>query len=177
MDELPKHSRPILIREPDFIFLDGKSLRLFRDDSNKLRLTIDENRSYPDVKVVRAFPLSDPSHYIAFMNHADKVIGMVKDLEALDEQSQALARSSLNRHYFRPVIKRIVEMKEEYGAVYFDVDTEVGRREFVTKGIRDSLQDLGDGLLALADVDGNRFFIKDWTQMDQRSRRFLERII
>jgi len=174
-----KRSRTTLIteREPHFEFLDPATLRLFRDDSGRLRLTIRGDRSYLEVKVVRAFPLFDPDHCLGLLDGNDRVIGIVLDPEKLDEGSKKLADDSLRRHYFTPIIHRIRRMKQEFGAVYCDVDTDHGKRHFVCKGLRDALEDLGDGELILSDVDGNRYRVVDWPALDARSRRFLERVV
>ena len=164
-------------REPDYEFLDPETLRFFRDDSGRLRLTIQDDRSYLDVKVVRAFPLFDPDHYTGLLNGKDHVIGIVVDPAELDEGSKTLADESLRRHYFTPIIRRIRRMKQEFGAVYCDVDTDHGQRHFVCKGLRDALEDLGNGELILSDVDGNRYRVIDWRALDARSRRFLEQVV
>ena len=170
-------SRPIVTKEPDYDFLAPRSIRLFRDDSGRLRMTIQDDRSYPDVKVVRAFPLSEPYRYIAFLNEKDQVIGLVEDIDDLDQTSQQLALQSLQRHYFTPIIYRINKLKEEFGAVYCNVETDQGTREFVAKGMRDNLQELGDGRILLTDVDGGRYCVQDWRKLDLKSRRLLERLI
>jgi hypothetical protein len=165
------------LREPDYDFLDPSKVFLFRDDSGRLRLTIEEDRSYLEAKVVRAFPLSDPDHYFAFLMGNDKVIGIVADAAELKPESRQLACDEVGRRYFSPRIKRIYSLKEEYGAFYFDVDTESGKREFVVKGIRDAVVDLGNGEVLIMDVDGNRYKISNWNDMDDKSRRLLEQVI
>ena len=47
----------------------------------------------------------------------------------------------------------------------------------MARGIRDGIEDLGDGSLLLPDVDGNRYRIADWRHLDPKSRRLLERVI
>ena len=77
-------------REPDFELLDAARLRLFEDGSGWLRLTLDGDRTYLGVKVVRAFPHSDPDHYLGLLDARDKdqVIGLVVDPAQLDDGSR-----------------------------------------------------------------------------------------
>ena len=89
-------------REPHFPDLFPGEVRLFRDASNRLRLTVEGQRSYLDVKVVRAFPLSDPDGYIGFLDGKDKLIGLIREPDALDAESLALARKDMHRRYFTP---------------------------------------------------------------------------
>ena len=164
-------------KEPEYELLEPGRLRLFRDRTQRLRLTINGDRSYLDVKVVRAFPLSLPERYIGFLDGKDRVIGLLVDPAQMDAESQRAAAQALQRHYFVPTITRIHAMREEFGAIYCDVSTNYGRRRFVAKGIRDAIEDLGEGQFLIPDVDGNRYRVADWRDMDARSRRLLERVL
>jgi hypothetical protein len=166
-----------LAREPHYGRLDPARVRLFDDGSGRLRMTVDNARSYIDVKVVRAFPFSEPDRYIGYLDGLGKSIGFVVDPAGLDPESARLTAEALRVHYFIPVIKAIDSLREEYGAVYFDVQTDCGPRHFVATGLRDAVIDLGGGELLVADVDGNRYRIHDWTRLDARSRSFLERVV
>jgi len=44
--------------------IDPKHVHFFRDQDGVLKMTAEGDRSFLRVKVSRAFPLSDPSHYI-----------------------------------------------------------------------------------------------------------------
>jgi len=170
-------SRLDLAREPHFDSLEPASMRLFEDDSGRLRLTIEGKRSYTDVKVVRAFPFSDRDHFIAFLDGRDRVIALVTDPQDMTPESRDAALKALERRYFIPTIQHVLSLKEEFGAVYLDVETDRGRRQLVAKGLRDAIVDLGAGELLITDVDGNRYRIDDWRRLDLRSRRFLETVV
>jgi hypothetical protein len=171
--------RPDSLKEPYYESWDAGKLQLFRDATGRLRLTVEGDRSFLEVKVVRVFPLTDPDHYMAFLDAKgrDKIIGVVVDPDELDGDSRAAAHRSLGRHYFVPTITRIHSMTEEFGAIYCDVETDRGPRQFVGKGLRDAIEHLGDGELMIPDVDGNRYHVADWRGLDARSRRLLERVV
>ncbi|MBN1341689.1 MAG: DUF1854 domain-containing protein [Phycisphaerae bacterium] len=162
--------------EPDFDFLPEDRVRFFTDQTRWLRMTIGNDRTYLGVKVVRAFPYSDPDRYLGVLDARDndKVIGLIAQPERLDPDSRRLADGALTEHYFIPVITRVNDMREEYGAFYFDVQTDRGRREFVAKGVRDATEELEDGSLLIPDVDGNRYRILDLERLDPKSRGLLE---
>jgi len=166
-------------REPDFEFLDPTLVRLSDDGAGRLRLMVADNRCYLDVKVVRAFPLSMAHSFYGLLDGAgkDRVIGLIVSPDELDPDSRALAEASLQRHYFMPTITKIHSLKEEFGAVYFDVDTDRGRRHFVARGIRDATEESAGGELRLKDADGNRFRVVDWRTLDAKSRRLLGEVI
>ena len=164
-------------KEPDFECLDPKRIRLFRSRRGWPNLEVEDDRCYLDVRVVRAFPLSDPERYYGFLNAKDKIIGVIPDPSCLDPGSRKIAEEELTRRYFTPIIKRFIRMREEHGVVYSDVETNLGSRQFVVKGIRDSILDLGDGRVLINDVEGNRYMVKNWSGLDSRSRRMLERVL
>ena len=155
------------------------TLRLFHDDSGRLRLTVKGDRCYLDVKVVRAFPMTDPDGSVALLDacHRDMVIGPLVRLDELNADSREAALESLGRRYFIPTITRVVSLTEEFGAVYCEVETDRGPRHFVVRGARDALEEQGDGELLMPDVDGNRYRVPDLETLGPRSRRLLERIV
>ncbi len=177
MDNTTPASPTAPVREPFYPQLAPAGVRLFRDETGRLRLTIEGDRSFVEAKVVRVFPLSDPDHYLGFLDGKDRVIGVVVEPEGLDEETRRTAERELRRRYFTPTITRVYEAREEFGSVYCDVDTDHGRRQFVAQAWRDTLEELGDGRLLVTDVDGNRYLISHWERLDPRSRRLLERLV
>ena len=157
--------------------LDPKRVRLFREPPWALRLTLLEDRSYPKVKVVRAFPLSHPDQYIAFLDVKDEEIGTIKDPEALDETSQKILREELGKRYLGAVIRSIRSVRNEFGTSYWDVDTNRGRRDFVVKNVLENVLWLGERRLLFVDVDGNRFEIPDVKRLDKRSLALLNTVL
>jgi hypothetical protein len=155
------------------------ALRLFHDDSGRLRLTVGDDRCYLDVKVARAFPMSDPDGYVALLDgvNRDMVIGPLVRLAELDDASRQAALESLGRRYCIPTIKRIVDLTEEFGAVYCDVLTDRGPRQFVVRGAHDAFEEEGESGLIIPDVDGNRYRVEDLDRLDARSRRLLEGLV
>ena len=164
-------------REPHFPNATPDGFRIFQDGTGRLRMTVEGERSYLDVKVSRAFPFSMPDSFFAFLDGADKVILMVERLDQLDAASRALAEDALRRQYFIPVIEDVISLREEFGVVYVEVDTDCGRKQLVATGLRDAIVDLGEGELLIADVDGNRFRIPDWRKLNAKSRKFLDRVV
>lgn len=163
--------------EPDYDILEPAKLSLFRDKTGKVRATVAEDRSFLDVRVVRCFPQTNPDRFWALTDRQSRVIGIVQDPDRLDNVSRNAAEDALRHQYFLPVITAVYALKEEFGAIYFDVDTDRGRRSFVAKGVRDAVEERDDGEIVLVDVDENRYVIPDWTRLDPRSRKHIERIV
>src|SRR5689334_22350471 len=97
------------------------------------RLTVDGDRSRQGISVSRAFPISDPDHYIGLLDSEGHDLGMIKEPSELDEESRTVVFEELDLRYFVPVIQQVQKVKEEFGSVYWTVDTSRGPREFVVR--------------------------------------------
>jgi len=75
------------------------------------------------------------------------------------------------------VVHHIQDIKEEFGIVTWDVQTDRGPRRYIVRGLRDNVHEQSDFRLMVTDVDGNRFEIPDYTVLDARSRAKLELIL
>ena len=63
----------------------------------------------------------------------------------------------LERRYFTPKVEKVLSVKEEYGMVTWEVQTNRGTHQFIVRNIRDNTFPLGPNRLLMIDVDGNRF--------------------
>lgn len=171
-----KHTpTPITVTHPENV--DLAKVRLFREPPWRLRLTIDEDRSYTRVKIVRAAPLSHPTRYISLLDAKDEEVCMIPDMKELDDQMRALVQEELDRRYLTATIERVVSIRNEFGTSYWDVQTDRGEREFVVQNVAENAQWLGDHRLLLVDVDGNRFEIPDLNRLDKKSLGQVEMVL
>jgi hypothetical protein len=157
----------------DLILLAPESTRLFYH-GGILRLTLPD-RSYVSARVYRAFPVSDPDHYSGLTDGAGKEIGIIADPSRLDETSRTAAETELDKRYFVPVVTRVVDIRDDFGATIFEVETNRGQHRYVVRGIRDNIVELSHRRLLVTDVDGNRFEIADLNALDPRSQNVLLR--
>lgn len=177
-NEQPKAEHVVTpIQTPPPECVNPKDIRLFREPAWKLRLTIQGDRSYLMVRVVRAAPLSQPSRYICFLDEKNEVIWTVEDPSVLDAESRRILKEELNQRYLTTVIQAIDSLKNEFGVSYWDVQTNRGNREFVVRNVSESAQWIAERRLLLIDVDGNRFEIPDLDALDKRSLSLIEMLI
>lgn len=152
---------------------DAKGIRLSRAAGGGLLLTLSSGRSFVDVQVVRAAPLSDPDRYICFLDSGGQEICMVRDLSELASQDRLLAEEELRARYITSVILRIISVRREAGTLYWETETDRGLRELVVQNTDENVRWLAEGRLLLIDVDGNRFAVPYIRGLDQRSARIL----
>ena len=166
---------PIRVTHPENV--DVKSVRLFREPAWTLRLTIENDRSYTRVKIVRAAPLSHPHKYISLLDIKDEEVCMIPALSDLDEDMQAIVTEELDRRYLTSIVQKVNSVRNEFGTSYWEVSTDRGEREFVVQNVSENAQWLGDHRLLLLDVDGNRFEIVDLNALDKKSAGYVELVL
>ena len=149
-------------------FLDPKRIRIFHL-AGLTRCTIEGERSVVRVQVARAFPLSDTDHLIALLDGNGRDVGIVVFPKKLDEESQCTIDADLAIRYFLPVVTSILSVKEEFGTVYWTLDTDRGVHDVVARHLRDNLMELPGGRVIITDVEGNRFEFPDIATLDPRS--------
>ncbi len=159
-------------KEPTVDFLKPQRLRFHRN-CLVLRLTIEGVCSYPNVSVLRSFPLSHPDRYLSIRDGEGNEIGVLADPTPLDDDSRKLVMNELERRYLVPVVRSVISVKEWFGTVEWCVDTNRGKRTFTTRNLRENTVQPSPGRYLLSDVDGNRFDIKDLSALDRKSQSLL----
>lgn len=160
--------------------LDPKKIRLRKNEFNMLKLEMEGcegNGKAPVVEAAMGFPLTSSSNFISLIEvkdgKKDKEIGIIEDIKKLDSKSRKLLKEELKRVYFMPKITKINRMKENHGIMNFDVETDKGRRSFETR-YREDIRRLPGGRVVITDADGNRYDIKDYRKLDDRSVNYID---
>ncbi len=154
--------------------LDPKQIRVFKA-LGVTRLTLLDDRSWIKVSVARAFPLSDPDHYLGFLDGSGKDVGLLIDPDPVDADSRKVMDEELEKRYFVPVVERVISVKEEFGTVYWVVETDRGEKDIIARNLRDNVMELSNTRVILTDVDGNRFEFPDLTKLDNKSQSIILR--
>ncbi len=68
-----------------------KKLRFFTHGAT-LRLTVEEDRSYLKVSVLRAFPLSEPNRFLSVRDSENKEVGLIVNPAELDAENRRTHR-------------------------------------------------------------------------------------
>ena len=163
----------------DIRVLDPQAVRLFRARPGDalVRLTWNNDRSWRDVRIARAFPFSEPDRYVGLRDGADKDIGLLEDPNRLDAESRAVIEEELARRYFTPLVQRVVSVVEEMGTVTWELETDRGARRLVVRDLRDSTFPLGPNRLMMTDVDGNRYEFPDVASLGAKAYQVLAKVM
>lgn len=143
-------------------------------------LSLEHNeKTYDRIGVYRTFPFTHPNEYISIREVDDKAreIGMIKSLEDISKEQRDLLEEQLRIRYFTPVISKIIDIKDEYGYAYFDVQTDYGVCRFTTSMGGGSTVNLTDTRILITDLDGNRFEIPDINKLSSSELKKLDLFI
>ena len=139
--------------------------KMFEGAFSLLHCAVIGYQTYRGVFAVLMFPIRYPDRYISlrYTGEKDKVreIGVIDDLSAFSAEIQALIRAVLKKQYHEHIISRVYEVRNEFGLLFFDVETQRGRQGFMMPWRHDRAEDFGAGGKVLLDVNENRFIVPD----------------
>jgi len=108
-------------------------MRLFYDPPGTLRLTVADEQSYPVVKLYQAWPLSHPGEFVSLLDGRGEEIVMVPCMGDFEPGSQPVVQEELRRRYLTARVVAVRQVRTEFGVTYWDVETDKGRRDFVSR--------------------------------------------
>jgi len=155
----------------------------FAFDGENLTFNSDEGIFYPRVTLRRCFPLSSENTNIAvrgFESSSENTyeIGILKNVYDLDEQSLDTVLLELQRHYVVPEILLVNNIREEFGFLYWDVETDRGHKEFTMRdSIVNSTRRINSVRWLLIDINQTRYEIRDLTCLSKRCQKLIERYL
>src|SRR5437016_655968 len=124
--------------------MNAADLKLFHEPKDRLRLTVDDDVSYPTVKPVWSAPLSHPGKHLALLNAKGEEIISIAEPDELPADSWQAVQLELHRRYLTATVARVVHARVEFGATYWSVETDRGTRDFVTQNLQENAVWLGD---------------------------------
>lgn len=149
---------------------------LSHDARGRLVLIDAEGRRHVGVAAVRAFPISDPSSWVAICSPTGTELAFVDDLADLTGAVRQVLADDLARREFVPVIERIVSISASTEPSQWVVETDRGANRF-TLADADHVRRLGRQGATIVDAHGTRYIVPDAAALDHASRRLLERYL
>jgi hypothetical protein len=163
-------------------YLGPTDIRFHVNELGQLRATLGDGTELADVLLYRTRPISDPDRYISVRVGAtateQREVGIIRTIASLGPDQRRLAKEALARRYFIHIITEIKALREEFGYLYWDCETDKGERQFPTpRWDQSKCVHAGDGCHIITDVDGNRYEIPDIEKLDFDSRARFRRYI
>ena len=149
------------------IELDPAKIRLKREDDG-IQILIDGTGHTVD-RIARAFPRSDPDHYVCFLDPGGHEIGMIEDPSKLDAASRDLLEAELKVIYFVPTILEIRSVGRQGTRSLWEVLTDDGELSFTLQST-DALDGSDPPSISIRDDNGKHYKIEDYWGLDKDSR-------
>ncbi|MBX6315637.1 MAG: DUF1854 domain-containing protein, partial [Isosphaeraceae bacterium] len=87
-----------------------RSFGLTRDAFGRLVLIDSEGRRHIGVEPIRAFPITDPDHFIAIVDAEGVELLLIEDLSSLAPAVRQTLEEELARREFVPIIRQIARI-------------------------------------------------------------------
>lgn len=173
-EALKKESEEVL----EMRFLNSENAVFTRTEGGFLSLKTGE-KEYERVGVYLTFPLAKPEEFISVREADEKAkeIGLIRALTDLKAEEQEMIREQVRLRYFMPVIRKVMDVKDEYGYAYWHVMTDFGVCRFTTHMGGDAVVNLSDARYQITDIDGNRYEIPDLYGLTVMERKKLDLFI
>lgn len=156
-------------------YLEPDSVRLwYPDPSSRPRCEVKDRFCLPQVRLCRCFPLSAQNSYISVQDSTGKEVGILRAVEGMDAKSLEVLESELDRRYFTPVISVIYSLQQEASMWKWDVQTQRGRCNFYLRGVRDSIHEVAPRRWQVLSMDGQRYEIRNFDELDAKSQQLFE---
>ena len=173
-EALKKESEEVL----QMRFLNSDNAVFARTEGGFLSLQTD-GKKYERVGVYLTFPLTDADEFISIREADEKAkeIGLIRTLKDLKKEEQEMIREQIRLRYFLPVIRKVMDVKDEYGYAYWHVQTDFGVCRFTTHMGGDAVINLGGARYQITDIDGNRYELPDLYALTVMERKKLDLFI
>ncbi len=149
-------------------------ISLAYDALGRLVLTDATGHRFVGVAPVRAFPFSDPTHWISLCDSEGREIVALENPADLPQPVRQILEADLAGREFIPVIQKINFVTRGSDPTEWTVETDRGQTQFTLSG-EDDIQRLGPQRLIIRDVMGIRYLIPDTRVLNAASRQFLKR--
>ncbi len=147
-------------------------VRLDYDPWGQLLMETDDGQKFSAVVPVRAFPLSDPDHWISICDSRGQEILRIDDIHDLLPEVRTTLELALSRREFVPVIGRILSATHHEPSDWF-VETDRGPTTFQLNS-EDDVRRIEPDQASIVDSHGIRYLIASVRGLDGGSRRILE---
>lgn len=146
---------------------------VFEETEGRLLSVKVGDKTHPVVYLHCSFPHTRKEEYISVRTIENEEVGMIRTLSEFPQDTVELLRKHMEFRYFAPKIERILDVKEEFGYSFWNVETTAGQCRF-TVGRGNNIRFVVGQKLLITDVDGNRFLIEDVSSLSDKEYRMIE---
>lgn len=131
---------------------------------------------YVDAVPVRAYPITDPTHWVVICDAQGRELRCIEDLSTLPAAISDILEAELAQREFVPQIRRVLLVSSYLEPAEWEVETDRGHTRFVLK-TEDDVRRLGPHSAMIQDSQGVRYLVPDTRHLDPYSRRAVDRYL
>jgi hypothetical protein len=146
-----------------------------RDPWGQLIMTTNDGQTFTGVVPARAFPISDPDHWISICDEHGQEVLRIDDIGSLSAEVRKIIELELSQREFVPVIRRILSATPHEPSDW-TVETDRGRTSFQMNN-EDDVRRIEPDQASIVDAHGIRYLITSVRGLDGASRRILEHFL
>jgi hypothetical protein len=144
--------------------------------AGRLVFTASDGKISEGVYPVRAYPISAPEDGLSLLGEDGHELAWIASLVSLPSDMRSIIEQELAKREFMPEINRILHVSSFATPSTWQVDTNRGTAELILKA-EDHIRRLTPTSLLVADSHGIHFIIRDIDQLDNHSRKLLDRFL
>jgi hypothetical protein len=178
-------------KRPDpAVAVDGAKVKLGQNPDGTLRL-ITPGKTWRRVRIRLGRPLFHPDDFATVLSvpegggwrkHAHMSGGvleyaLITNLPGLSPEAKKILEDHRESHDLTCRILSVKSLTHQFGAAFWDVETDKGHRQFVIRGTTEHVRWLTDDRLLITDVQGNRFEIPSLNGLDRWSQNQIALIL
>jgi hypothetical protein len=129
-----------------------------------------------DAVPVRAYPITDPGHWVVICDAEGRELRCIEDLSTLPVALRDILENELAQRAFVPQIRRVILVSSYLEPAEWEVETDRGNTRFVLK-TEDDVRRLGPHSAMIQDSQGIRYLVPDTRQLDPYGRRAVDRYL
>ena len=152
------------------------AFEIVRDERGRFVLRRPGQEDAVGVRVRRAFLWSNPGRFVSVRSSDGQELLLLDDLAALDPGVRQGVEQALAETSFIPRIKAIRSIDTRFEHHEWTVETDRGPTSFRVQE-REDVRFLGDGRFRIKDADGNVYELPRVEELDENSRREVEKLV
>ena len=155
------------------IYIDQYTGKIKRTDVYLVTLTLKDGTVIENLEPRRLFPVTNANMFITLLDHDEREVAFVRDLEELDRDSANALLECFKEYYRIPQITRLIDSSEKFGSLTWKVETDRGPISFRIRNRHSDIKCFGNKRVLIRDTNDNRYEIDDYKLLDAHSKHLL----
>ncbi|MBE5868625.1 MAG: DUF1854 domain-containing protein [Lachnospiraceae bacterium] len=156
------------------LYIENDMARFTRKDITFVDMELYDGRKFENLEPHRLFPMSGLEKYITLLDEKGVEQAIIRDMRTLPPKDREIIEGCLEEYYMIPKITRIIDCREKYGVLRFEVETDRGHVFIEIRNIVHGLKLLYGIRVLIRDINDNRYEIPDLRQLDKHSRQLID---